>query len=216
MDLRICPEADCPNPNMYLRTGLCLPNLKCLHLWDFEFDHVRKLKHMDWGAALPKLLSLHVKPWRYSIVLTSLPPMLMSLKLCLVDCSDFRECVHLKRLKVDGERLLRYCKTVLLPASLELLVFLQRGYIRLGQPLPGGLRILVNAASGIDFAGSRPSMFARPTVLQVQPDGIVDDWGDNLQGPFDFDNMPAAWLDAQGSDEFWDSPACIEGVVGDA
>ena len=51
-------------------------------------------------------------------------------------------------------------------------------------------------------------MFARPTVLQVRPGDIP--WarqGTHLSGyddmhPFDFDNMPAAWLDAPGSDEF--------------
>ena len=108
------------------------------------------------------------------------------------------------------------CKTVLLPASLEVLVVLFRGYIRLGKPLPPGLRIVINAASSIDFAGSLPSMFARPPVLQVQPDGIADQYGNNLHGPFDLDNMPAAWLDTQGSDEIWDSSAYIEGMVRDA
>ena len=126
-------------------------------------------------------------------MLTSLPPMLMSLELCNVVCSDFRGCVHLKLLKVDGQRQLRACETVLCPASLEVLVFLFRGYIRLGKPLPEGLKIVVNAAGGIDFAGGRPSMFARPVVLQVQPDGIAGlSWGGSLQGPFDFDNMPTA------------------------
>ena len=61
LDLRICLDANCPKPCIYLRTGLCFPNLTCLHLWNVEFDHVSKLKHMDWDAALPNLLSLHLK-----------------------------------------------------------------------------------------------------------------------------------------------------------
>ena len=140
----------------------------------------------------------------------------MSLELCFVDCSDFRGCVHLKRLKVCGGYYLEHPKTILLPASLEVLVFLERGYFRLVEPLPQGLR-LYNNARGIYFAGSRPSIFARPIVLQIQPDGIANFWGNNLHGPFDFDSMPAAWLAAQGSDEVWDSSASIEdGTIIDA
>ena len=111
-------------------------------------------------------------------------------------------------------QLSRACETVLCPASLEVLVVLFYGHLRLGNSLPQGLRIVINAASGIDFAGSRPSMFARPTVVQVQPDDIAN-WRINFPGPFDFDSMPVAWLHAQGSDKFWDSSACIEGMAGD-
>ena len=213
LDLRICGAEKILN--LYLGAGLRLPSLTCLHLWSINPGVEDYLKTIDWGAALPNLLSLRIRCAQFPEPLISLPPMLRSLELCNINCSDFRECVHLKQLKVDGRRQLRDCDTVLCPASLEVLVVLFRGYIRLGKPLPRGLRIVVNAATGIDFAGSRPSMFARPTVSQVQPDDIATASWYNYCDPFDFDSMPAALLHGQGSDEFWDCSACIEGMVRD-
>ena len=141
LGLHICKGANMIDLYLYVDLGLRLPILTCLHLWDVTLEPGDVLEHMDWAAALPNLLSLHIKSARVGLhVLTSLPPMLVSSELCSIRCNDFRKCVHLKRLKVDGRRGLRALRPALLPASLEVLVVLSCGHIRLGKPLPQGLK----------------------------------------------------------------------------